>query len=209
MIIPLGERYQQVFHLFEKQDGKLVKKKLIPTLFVPMTGTAEENRAMLPDPSRPEIVNGGFEADENGDGRVDNWHYQRQVTHITGGAPQGESYIRIENTEPGRSAQLLQGFPIDGTQVGTLDVAVLINLAELGRGSGSFEPALLVHFYDETRRMIASKALDRWTETDGWEKKQELIAVPTQAREAVLRVGLNGATGLLAVDDVHIVAGSR
>ncbi|MBW3543329.1 MAG: protein-L-isoaspartate(D-aspartate) O-methyltransferase, partial [Planctomycetes bacterium] len=44
MIIPLGERYQQVFHLLEKKDGQLVRRRLIPTLFVPMTGISEERR---------------------------------------------------------------------------------------------------------------------------------------------------------------------
>src|SRR5206468_5509975 len=38
MIIPLGERYQQMFYLFEKKGGKLVQTKLLPTMFVPMTG---------------------------------------------------------------------------------------------------------------------------------------------------------------------------
>src|SRR5581483_9449123 len=34
MIIPLGERYQQVFHLFEKQNGELKATRLGNTLFV-------------------------------------------------------------------------------------------------------------------------------------------------------------------------------
>ncbi len=50
-----------MFHLLEKKDGKLEQKKLIPTLFVPMTGRSEELRAVLPDPKNPKIVNGGFE----------------------------------------------------------------------------------------------------------------------------------------------------
>ena len=50
MIIPVGERYQQVFHLLKKQDGKLINEALRPTLFVPMTGKAEESRA---GPARP------------------------------------------------------------------------------------------------------------------------------------------------------------
>ena len=34
MIIPLGERYEQVFYMFEKMEGQLVKTQLVPTLFV-------------------------------------------------------------------------------------------------------------------------------------------------------------------------------
>ncbi len=44
MIVPVGERYQQMLYLFEKKDGKLEKVALLPTLFVPMTGKAEDGR---------------------------------------------------------------------------------------------------------------------------------------------------------------------
>ena len=58
MIIPLGQRYQQVFYLFQKQQGRLIKKRLIPTLFVPMTGISEQRRKVKPDPANPQLVNG-------------------------------------------------------------------------------------------------------------------------------------------------------
>ncbi len=38
MIVPVGEPYQQVFHLLKKENGKLQNEALRPTLFVPMTG---------------------------------------------------------------------------------------------------------------------------------------------------------------------------
>ena len=41
MVIPLGDRYDQAVFLYEKKDGKLVGRKLKPTLFVPMTGKAQ------------------------------------------------------------------------------------------------------------------------------------------------------------------------
>ena len=44
MVIPLGDRYNQAVFLMVKENGKLVEKaKLRPTLFVPMTGKAQEN----------------------------------------------------------------------------------------------------------------------------------------------------------------------
>ena len=61
MIVPVGERYQQVLYLFKKKDGKLINEALRPTLFVPMTGTAEDEREIKPDPLHPKLVNGGFE----------------------------------------------------------------------------------------------------------------------------------------------------
>ncbi len=45
MIIPLGDRYNQAVYLVVKKDGKLVGKKLRPTLFVPMTGRAQREAA--------------------------------------------------------------------------------------------------------------------------------------------------------------------
>lgn len=40
MVIPLGDRFNQVVHLIEKKNGKLTDRQLKPTLFVPMTGKA-------------------------------------------------------------------------------------------------------------------------------------------------------------------------
>ena len=42
MVIPVGERYSQTLYLFAKKGGKLETEALLPTLFVPMTGKAEE-----------------------------------------------------------------------------------------------------------------------------------------------------------------------
>ncbi len=45
MVIPLGDRFKQSVWLVIKKDGKLSKRELKPTLFVPMTGTALEEAA--------------------------------------------------------------------------------------------------------------------------------------------------------------------
>jgi protein-L-isoaspartate(D-aspartate) O-methyltransferase len=45
MVIPLGDRFNQVVHLVVKRDGKRVDRELKPTLFVPMTGRALEEAA--------------------------------------------------------------------------------------------------------------------------------------------------------------------
>ena len=54
MIVPVGQRYQQVFHLLKKIDGKLVTEALRPTLFVPMTGEAEQRRQVRPTRPSPD-----------------------------------------------------------------------------------------------------------------------------------------------------------
>src|SRR5205085_3623469 len=84
MIIPLGERYSQAFYLFEKQQGKLVQTRLLPTLFVPMTGAADKQRDKKVDGAHPKLINGGFE--KTTVGIPDGWFYQRQLTLETFGA---------------------------------------------------------------------------------------------------------------------------
>ncbi|MCE9528994.1 MAG: protein-L-isoaspartate(D-aspartate) O-methyltransferase, partial [Planctomycetales bacterium] len=58
MVVPVGKRYEQTLYLFRKKDGKLESEALLPTLFVPMTGKAEENRKEKPDPLNPSLANG-------------------------------------------------------------------------------------------------------------------------------------------------------
>jgi protein-L-isoaspartate(D-aspartate) O-methyltransferase len=58
MVIPLGDRFNQIVHLIVKKDGKLIDKELKPTLFVPMTGKAlkegpEKNAANEGSKNRP------------------------------------------------------------------------------------------------------------------------------------------------------------
>ncbi|HUG89927.1 MAG TPA: protein-L-isoaspartate(D-aspartate) O-methyltransferase [Planctomycetaceae bacterium] len=206
MIIPLGERYQQTFYLFEKRGGELVEQKLIPTLFVPMTGISEAERQVKPDPARPELVNGGFELDENQDGRADNWHYQRQASLETDDAPQGRQYVCFDNDERGRLAQLLQGMALDGRQVRSVEVSVQVKYERLASGPSPLEkPALVLTFYDDTRRVIGNAFIGPWEGRSDWRQVSKQFDVPAKAREAILRIGLNGGTGRLCVDDVRLV----
>jgi len=53
MVIPLGDRFNQIVHLIVKRDGKLIDKELKPTLFVPMTGKAMSEPAEPKSDSKP------------------------------------------------------------------------------------------------------------------------------------------------------------
>ena len=63
MVVPVGERYQQILYRLVKRDGKLVREALRTTLFVPMTGTPKQLRQRQPDPrqarSRQWFLRGG------------------------------------------------------------------------------------------------------------------------------------------------------
>ena len=60
MVIPVGERYQQTLYLLKKTDGKMLRETLLPVIFVPMTGKAEESREVKPDPKNPAIAQRRF-----------------------------------------------------------------------------------------------------------------------------------------------------
>lgn len=210
MIIPLGERYQQVFHLLEKKDGKLEQKKLIPTLFVPMTGRSEELRAVQPDPKHPQIVNGGFEESTLFEGQADGWHYQRRGTLMTEGAPEGKQYICFENHEAGRTAHALQAAAIDGSLIGELNFSCRVKSDNIHQGSRSGElPGCVIHFYDGRRVPIGSVFVGPWLADQEWTRISKTVPIPGAAREMIFQVGLNGATGTVCIDSMQIQGVSR
>jgi protein-L-isoaspartate(D-aspartate) O-methyltransferase len=204
MIIPLGERYQQVFYLLEKKEGKLERQKLLPTLFVPMTGKMEELRAKQPDPAHPYIVNGDLELDENGDGLADGWHYQRR-SQLVPDAASGKQAICFENTEPGRMAHMLQAMAVDGSKVSKLKFSWARKSSEIRPGRGPHdEPGIAIYFYDAQRIPIDRQYIGPWlTDERQWERDSVVINVPPAAKEAIMQFGLNGGTGKLWLDDIQ------
>ena len=206
MIIPVGERYQQTLYLFEKQNGELKSIALLPTLFVPMTGKAEDDRVVKPDPEHPELRNGGFE--QQATGRPTGWHYQRQLALIEDAkAPEGKHYVTFRNEEAGRGAQALQGLAIDGRKVHEIDLSAWVRGVNIRPGlQPSEHPMVMILFYDSDRRQLAANFLGPWQGTFAWQHVAERIKVPPKALEANVFVGLCGATGELSVDDVRLSA---
>lgn len=210
LLIPLGERYQQVFHQFEKKDGKLEEKTLISTLFVPMTGQSEDQRLVKPDPLNPKILNGDFETDKNEDGYADHWHYQRQTSLVENEVSGGHRCILFESAEHSHLSQALQAAAIDGTKIGSLQLRVRYKTENVVNGRDSHEAAaVVVHFYDENRRAFENAVIGPWTGTHDWSVATKAIAVPIKAREMIVRIGLNGATGKLWLDDISIAPKPR
>ena len=211
LLVPLGERYQQVFHLYEKKEGKLVSTKLISTLFVPMTGKSEDQRKILPDPLHPKILNGGFEEDTDNDGYADHWHHQRLVTLLSEGAVEGKRCVLFESTDSGRLAQGLQATAIDGTKIASLQLSLQYKIEGTKAGGEAHEiPAMVVHFYDENRRKFEDTVIGPWIgTTDGWRTSSKTITVPPKTREMIVRIGLNGGTGKLWLDDIQMTPKPR
>lgn len=209
MIIPMGERYQQAFYLMKKEDGALVQERLVSTLFVPMTGDAEDARRIQPDANHPQVVNGGFEIDANDDGRLDGWHYQRQ-SQMCSDEPMGGSYChRFENSVPGEAAQILQGTGVNGKKVGAIDFSIWARQNSVVIPPGENPAGLVVHFYDAIRRELGHQVVFRWRGTGNWQQFRRRILVPANAREMIIRIGLNGSTGTLDVDSFQFAGVSR
>jgi len=211
LVVPLGEQYQQVLHLFEKRAGRLVDTALVPTLFVPMTGAAEAERRVRPDPRRPTLVNGGFERSTVEPGKADGWHYQRRSRVVDGAAPEGHRFLEFENAQPGRSAHMLQGMAIDGRSVGAVTVSLRMRLTAVGPGTRPQEAAgLMLHFFDGRRAYLGSRSLGPWhAEVPTWTGVSDRLEVPEEAAEAIVQVGLNGATGTLSLDDLNLTGEGR
>lgn len=210
LLVPLGERYQQVFYLFEKRDGKLSASKLVPTLFVPMTGESEARRSVRPDPLHPGIVNGSFEQDENRDGRPDGWHYLRQATLLEGDAAAGHRSLTIENADPGRLAQGLQGFAVDGRKIAGLNVHAAFRDGDVQQGVNRNErPGLVVMFFDQNRKTIGSAVVAPPIDATDWTPTTRLVPLPIATREAIIAITLAGGVGKLEVDGLSIVGVPR
>ena len=209
MVVPVGERYQQTLYVLEKRDGRLKAKALRPTLFVPMTGRAEQKRQVLPDPARPTLANGNFEELLSDDPPTPaGWHYQRQLELIRDDmAPEGEQYVTFRNAEPGRGSQALQGFAVDGRKVQQLRITLKVKGEGIRPGQTFRQmPLLAVTFYDERRDTVGQHAMGPWRGTFSWQREAAVLDVPARAREAIVWIGLLGAVGEISFDAITMEA---
>jgi protein-L-isoaspartate(D-aspartate) O-methyltransferase len=210
MVIPLGERYHQVLYLLKKQDGKLVSQAIEPTFFVPMTGTAEARRAILPDGSQVGLVNGSFEETAEIAGVPHGWYYVRQATLESQDlAGHGAQMLCLRNQHPGRMAQALQAVGVDGRNVSTVRSSLWVRGKDLAAGPNATDQAQVsIIFFNENRVPIGEEVLGPWQGTFAWQQVAAEWHVPPQARFATVIVSLSGGVGELALDDFTLEAGS-
>jgi protein-L-isoaspartate(D-aspartate) O-methyltransferase len=213
IIIPVGERYQQTLYRMSKRDGKLVREALQPTLFVPMTGEAESVRTVQPDPQNPRVVNGDFEqqpAEPQTAEAVPGWYYGRQVQQVEtpqqgNGGSRGKSFARFSNETPGLGSHLLQGIPIDGQTISMIRLGAQVRTQRVLQGpTQEALPMIAISLYDKDRRELGMYWLGPYRGTTDWRRVTRLIRVPPATREAILRIGLFGATGVADFDQISI-----
>ena len=206
IVVPVGDAYQQTLYLMRKKDGQLQAEKLQPTLFVPMTGRADEERQPQDASAGPGVLNGNFEQSPDARGYMPGWYYQRLVTWETGPeAPEGEHFITLRNQTPSRMAHIMQGFAADGRTVTDLRVSAWVKFSDTRKGwTNSEVPAALVTFYDDDRKEVGMSLLGTFLGSSDWKQHTKEIRVPSQSRQAIVRLGLFGSTGEISFDDVQI-----
>lgn len=206
IVVPMGERHQQTLYLMRKKDGKMVRESLRPTLFVPMTGQAEEKREKLPDPTKPELLNSSFEEGLDEDGFVKGWYYQRQLKWKEDVlAPNGQHFVRFSNKTPGAHAHLMQGFAIDGRKVPKLKLSASVAYKNVAVGPHKNDlPCVALTFYDGDRKELTTSIIGTFQGSSQWKNHDLQVRVPITAREAIVRIGLFGSTGSASYDNVMI-----
>lgn len=215
IVIPVGERYQQTLYRMTKKNGALVREALRPTLFVPMMGTAESTRKLQPDPANPRVVNGDFEVLPGKDESdvtdyVPGWYYGRQVRQMRGVTSDGQAFggatfVRFENATPGLNSHLLQGIAIDGREVSMLRLKGVARADGIHKGPDPESmPMVAISLYDEQRSDLGTFWIGPFRDSKTWRSSSRLIRVPPSTREAILRVGLFGATGQADFDEITI-----
>jgi protein-L-isoaspartate(D-aspartate) O-methyltransferase len=206
MIIPVGERYQQTLMLMRKKGNQLEREALRPTLFVPMTGAAEDQRKVQADPTNPALINGDFEDALLDTGDVPGWYYQRGLKWVSDAhSPSGSHYVSFTNTDPGSPTSLLQGFAIDGSVVQKLRVSATVMSEHVNVGQGREElPCVAVQFFDEKRERLSIQWLGPYKGSRHWKTDSKVFRVPPGTKEGILSIGLFGATGTVAYDNVKI-----
>jgi protein-L-isoaspartate(D-aspartate) O-methyltransferase len=208
MLVPVGERYSQTLYLFIKKGDKLHQEALLPTLFVPMTGKAEQLRERKPDPANPQLVNGSFEEEPNfqSEGGQPGWYYERLATRRADDkAPDGKFYIEFKNNVPNLDGHLLQGFPIDGRKIAAIDVSAWVKTENVVAGQQPDQaPYVVITLYDEQRRQLDPLHLGPLVGTSGWREVKKTFPIPREAREGIFRIGLFGATGTACFDKLEL-----
>ena len=206
LVVPLGERFQQVLYLYRKRNGELQRESLESTFFVPMTGRAERERQQFPDLKNPRLQHGGFEQLLGESTAPAGWYYVRQAAVASeSGVPEGSHCLRLENRTAGRPAHAMQAFGVNGREVQTLDLSMWVSGDQIEAGPTVAEQASCqIEFYGQNRAPVGRWRLGPWRGSFDWRLDRTRIAVPPTARLAVVGVGLFGATGVLRVDRVRV-----
>ncbi|GAC1463878.1 MAG: hypothetical protein NVSMB9_01870 [Isosphaeraceae bacterium] len=147
-----------------------------------------------------------FETDRNEDGVPDGWYNLRDARIMTEGGVVGPKYLKFSCIRPGRPARLSRAFGVDGRVHEAIIIGLWVRLDQVQSGERlGEEPGLLIDFLGDKLRQETRGALGPWTVRSlgagsTWKHVVRRIPVPVGALDAIMTVGLLGATGVLDVD---------
>ena len=99
----------------------------------------------------------------------------------------------------------MQAFAIDGRQVPVVKLNASFACEEVKPGTSQYDlPAAILSFYDSDREELATFKLGPHRGTKRWQHLGQQVRVPLATREAIVRIGLFGATGSAKFDNVTI-----
>ncbi|WP_237170529.1 hypothetical protein [Paludisphaera borealis] len=151
-----------------------------------------------PPPARDDL-----ETDANADGVPDGWYNARDAVIQTTGGASGPRFIRFECLHRGRPARLSRAFGIDGRETEAIVIGLWIRSKNVQHGERmGEEPSLMIDFLGDELRTLSRGLMGPWTHAvgDRWTRVAKRIAVPPGTHDAIMSVGLLGASGTLDVD---------
>jgi hypothetical protein len=164
---------------------------------------AQEHEIERPGPPAQDEM----EVDANKDGVPDGWYNALDTTIMNQGGPAGPHFIRFECKKRGRLARLSRAFGVDGRKTEAIILGLWIRLGNIQYGERQGEqPGLLIDFINEKLLTSRRGAMGPWTHTVGnrWTRVVKRIAVPPDARDSIMSVGLLGAAGILDIDGLTV-----
>lgn len=148
-----------------------------------------------------------FETDANGDGVPDGWYNACDLTIVPEGGKVGPQLLKFETRRQGRLARLSRAFGIDGRKTEAIVIGLWVRASQVQTGERlGYDPGLIIDFLGDGLRSLRRGTMGPWTKSIGlrWTHISKRVPVPPGARDAIMSVGLLGATGVLEIDGLTI-----
>ena len=105
--------------------------------------------------------------------------------------------MKFENDVSGRRSHALQAIGVDGRRIAKLRFSFRCRAEGVVDGKESFDKAGLQVTFDDSRHFVGELVAAHVVGSNLWQTITADVPVPEAARQAVVRIGLNGATGSL------------
>ncbi len=148
-----------------------------------------------------------LESDENKDGIPDAWYNARDARYMAEGGAAGPHFVRFECSQPGRPARLSRAFGVDGRKTEAIILGLWVRQRNIqcGEREGD-EPQLMIDLLGDDLHHLSRGIFGPWTQSirDRWTRVAKRIPVPPGTKDAIMSVGLMGATGVLDIDGITV-----